>query len=125
MNKIISTWFLIFLLSACSTHSNLGPSEPISKADSSDLKSVTDCQTINEKIISSKQAIQHYKKTRRMNTTANILSGIATVLSLGTSKIDYVSNDDFDFKNVIKSYENKIKELEDLQSQYCESDNQE
>ncbi|WOE32907.1 MULTISPECIES: hypothetical protein [unclassified Acinetobacter] len=107
-----------FLLAACSTNSNLAPVNPIYKADISDLNSMSDCKVIQENIEQSQTALAHYKKSKSLNTSANVLSGIASVLSLGTDTADYVSNTDLN--NGILSYENRLKQLEVLKTKYCD-----
>ena len=115
--KLIFIIFSLTLISACSTHSNLAPVESIPKANNNDLTTMTDCKIINENIVKTEQAIANYKKSKSLNTSANVLSGIASVLSLGTDKVDYVSNDDLNA--TIKSYEERKASLDQLHHKYC------
>lgn len=114
---------IIFLISsistivACTTNSNLAPVDPIAKANNNDLSTMNDCKTIEEDIIKTQQTIERYEKSKQLNTSANLLSGFASILSLGTDKIDYVSNDDLN--NTIKSYKNRKENLNLLRDKYC------
>ncbi|MDF7671117.1 hypothetical protein PT276_07915 [Orbaceae bacterium ESL0721] len=120
MYKCIAIATTVLILSACGTNSNLGPMEKIPLANNSDLEALTDCQLIDKKIMTTKQAIKKYKEARNMNNTSNMLSGLSTILSLGTSGYDYVSNDDFGFDEAIQSREERVKKPQELQAQYCQ-----
>lgn len=111
--------FPVLLLVACTTNSNLSPVTPIYKAENSDLNSMNDCNTIEANIQKSQTMLDNYKKSKSLNTSANVLSGIASVLSLGTDRADYVSN--ADLNSGILSYENRIKQLQILKTKYCQS----
>ncbi|MHA3060839.1 hypothetical protein ACX1N5_10520 [Acinetobacter sp. ANC 4636] len=108
----------VLLLVACTTNSNLSPVTPIYKAENSDLNSMNDCNAIEENIQKSQMMLANYKKSKSLNTSANVLSGIASVLSLGTDRTDYVSN--ADLNSGILSYENRLKKLEVLRHKYCD-----
>lgn len=113
MYKFITLTTVMSLLSACST---FAPIDKIPVADNSDLESLTDCQMINHKIEVTQQTIKNYKKARSMNTTANVLSDIGLLLSLGSSGFDYSSNDDYGFDEVIQLWEEHIKQLNNIQT---------
>jgi hypothetical protein len=84
----------------------------------SDLNDMTDCGVINANIQKSQTALANYNKSKSLNTSANVLSGIALVISLGTDRSDYVSN--ADINNGISSYENRLKQLQILRTKYCQ-----
>lgn len=115
--KFIFLIFSLTLITACSTNSSLAPVESIPKANNNDLATMSDCKIINENIVKTEQTIAHYKKSKSLNTSANVLSGIAFVLSLGMDNADYVSNDDLNA--TIQSYEERKDRLNKLHTQYC------
>ncbi|PVZ82320.1 hypothetical protein C9426_30205 [Serratia sp. S1B] len=69
----------VLLLVACTTNSNLAPVTPIYKAENSDLNNMNDCNTIEANIQKTQTMLANYKKSKNLNTSENVLSGIASV----------------------------------------------
>lgn len=101
----------------CATNSKLAPVDPIPTANTTDLATMTDCKTIKEQLDKNQQILEKYIKVKKLNTSANIASGIGSVLSLGMGGFDFVSNKDVN--NVIKSYEDRSTNLTALKDKYC------
>ncbi|WP_156454403.1 hypothetical protein [Lampropedia cohaerens] len=109
--------FAALLLTACGGASNLAPVAPIPKAENSDLGGMADCAIINANIDEARENLGRYKKSKTLNSSANILSGLASIISLGMQSADYVSNDDLNAS--IQSYEKRLVALHNLQQKHC------